>query len=431
LDFALLVLLNAVLYVRPWELWPPLQPFHLFEVVILTCLVFGLPKFLPQLTLSSLAANPITACVLAFMGVTVLTDLVRFRLDTAWEAADELYKILVYYLLLVGVVDTPSRLHGLLRSVVVCGVFILALAVLQYHGLIYLSYLTVTIESAFVNGEWVEVRRLGTTSILGDPNDCALFINHCILVCLYLVTAGGGPRAARLLWLLSMGFFGYALALTQSRGGLVSLTAGLAAYVVGRFGRQAVYYGGVLIPVVLVFAFRGRQADISLGSGTGLQRVQLWAEYLGFFLSNPLLGVGWKLGPELVTLQAHNSYLQVYGEHGFFAGTFFVGAFYLAFRSFGRLLTPPGPARADPILVRVRPCLLALVFSQMAGMMALTRNFSLPTYTVLGLAAVYARLAGVDPPLPTGGRLARHLLTASVLFLVYMWLTIKFNLRYG
>lgn len=435
MDFFFLVLLNAVLYVRPGEWLLELLPFHPYEVVIVSCLLLGIQKVLPQLTARSMAENPVTACVVALFVTTVFCELVRFRLGTAGEAAEDLAKTLVYYLLLVGVVDTPNRLRSLLRWFVASGVLILVLAVLHYKGVLDLPNMTVTVENPLgtpdPGDEPIYIRRLGTTSLLGDPNDCALFIDHCILICLYLVWDGGGRAAVRALWLAPMAFCGYALALTQSRGGLVSLASGLAAYMVGRYGRKAVVYGSPLaLAGLVVLAGRNRQADISLGGGTGLQRVQLWAEYYGFFRGNPVLGVGWKVGPDLARLQAHNSFLQGYGEQGFLAGTLFVGAFYLAFRSFGPLLTPPGPS-ADPVLSRLRPCLLAVVVSQIVGMMGLTRNLSLPTYTVLGLAAVYARLAGVHPPLPTGERLARHLLGASVLFLIVMWFMIKFNLKYA
>lgn len=427
--FFFLLLLNAVLYIRPGEWILPLQPLHPYEIVIATCLILGFPKVIEQFSGRSLSGNPITVCVIGLFAVTVLADLLRARLETAWEATDELSKVLIYYLLLVGLTDSPRKVRWVLMTLMGCGVVILAVAMLHYYGVVEIPNMNVTVEVNYVDGQDMGVRRLGTTSVLGDPNDCALFIDHCILICVYLVLDGGGPVALRLLWLLPMAFCGFALTLTHSRGGLASLMAGLGAYLVGRYGRKAVLIAAPLVPVLLVL-FGGRQSELDLGEGTGQTRVQLWAEYMGFLRGNPLVGVGWKTGPQLVEMMAHNSYLQAFGEQGFLAGTLFVGAYYLAFRSFGRLVSRGGRPVADPQLRGLRPCLLAVVVSQIVGMMALSRNFSLPTYTVLGLTAVYARLAGVDPPLPSGGRLARHVLTAGVAFVIYMAILIRVTVKF-
>jgi len=429
LGFVVFLLLNAVLYVRPGDLIPAAESLHIYEAVILTCLLFGFPQVFAQLNPPSLKDNPITACVLALFSITVLTELLRGRLDAAYDAAEVLGKMAVYFLLLVGLVDTPRKMRWMLQSLLACGVLILALAVLDYHQIATIPGMHITVEGVMVDGEWVEERRLGTTSIFGDPNDCALFINHCILIAVYLVLGGGGASSLRLLWAAPMVFCGYALTLTQSRGGLASLMAGLVAYCVGRFGRKAVVIAAPFLPVLLAF-FGGRQSSGGLTSGTGQQRVQIWTEYIGFFRDNPVLGLGWKLGAENVAYVAHNSYLQGYGEQGFAAGTLFVGAFYLAFRTFGKIMTRPDPKAAVTEAARLRPCLMGVVVSQMVGMMALTRNYSLPTYTVLGLVAAYARFARVDPPLPTGGRLAKHLLVASALFLVYILFVIKLTVKF-
>lgn len=430
MGFAVFLLLNAILYVRPGDLIPWVEPLHPYEVVILTCVLLGFPQLIAQLSPQSLRQSPITACVLGLFAVTVVTEVIRLRLEAALEAAEELAKMGIYLLLLVGFVDSPGKMRWMLRSLLACGVLILALAVVNYHNIATIPGIHVTIEGVTRDGEQFEERRLGTTTILGDPNDCALFIDHCLLITVFLALDGGGPPALRALWVAPMLFCGYALTLTQSRGGLASLMAGLGAYCVGRFGRKAVFVAAPFLPVLLAL-FGGRQGNIDVTSGTGQTRVQLWMEYLGFFRDNALLGLGWKQGVEAVTYVAHNSFLQGYGEQGFAAGTLFVGAFYVAFRSFGRLMTRPNQRGPDTEASRLRPCLFGIVVSQIMGMMALSRNYALPTYTVLGLVAAYARFARIDPPLPTGGRLVKHLLAASVLFLIYIWFVIRLTVRYS
>ena len=44
-----------------------------------------------------------------------------------------------------------------------------------------------------------------------------------------------------------------------------------------------------------------------------------------------------------------------------------------------------------------RPYVLAIVGGYAGGLMSLSKTYTIPTYTVLGLATVYQRLAGGGP----------------------------------
>src|SRR6516165_11011518 len=57
--FALFILLNAVLFIRPAEIVPDLLDLPIYEVLILSCVVVSLPAILERVRLSSLAAQPI------------------------------------------------------------------------------------------------------------------------------------------------------------------------------------------------------------------------------------------------------------------------------------------------------------------------------------------------------------------------------------
>ena len=89
---------------------------------------------------------------------------------------------------------------------------------------------------------------------------------------------------------------------------------------------------------------------------------------------------------------AHNSFIHSFAELGLFGGTLFVGAFYVAIEGSRRLgsanLAPGSPA------AHWRPCVLAIVTAYAVGLCSLSRSYAIPTYVVLGLGAVYLRLAG-------------------------------------
>jgi hypothetical protein len=92
---------------------------------------------------------------------------------------------------------------------------------------------------------------------------------------------------------------------------------------------------------------------------------------------------------------------------GFVGGTVFLGASAVAVRSVAR-------ARPiDPMASRMRPCMLAIAVGYGAGLLSLSRTYTVPTQLVLALAAAYLTFGrSMVPPLDL--RLVRTLVLASV-----------------
>ena len=77
--------------------------------------------------------------------------------------------------------------------------------------------------------------------------------------------------------------------------------------------------------------------------------------------------------------------------------------------------------------------MLASVVSYAIGIMTLTRGDVLPTYTILGLAVAYERMALGDSdrgPLRLGPKLIFLLLAGTVAYLVVMFIFIKRTVNY-
>ena len=121
-----------------------------------------------------------------------------------------------------------------IEPVAVMEVVAVGMAVLNYHGYVSiqaLEVLEITDLGAVdeTTGEYVVIRRLRGTGTFGDPNDiCQNVAVALVLGAAFLFDRRLGPL--RLLWLAPMGFLGYAMNLTQSRGGL--LAAAVATIVV-------------------------------------------------------------------------------------------------------------------------------------------------------------------------------------------------------
>ncbi|MFO0951494.1 MAG: O-antigen ligase family protein [Isosphaeraceae bacterium] len=390
--FALFLLVNAMLFIRPAELSPALLGLPIYEVCILACLAAAYPAVVDVFSPRRLLEKPLNLCVVAMLPAIVLSSLSVGEADAAFEHGVEFAKILLYYGLLVGVTDSPKRLKALLAWTAVFALFVTTLAVLHYHHVITLESIRF-VETSFDGSGQVEsnVARLGSTGLFQDPNDMCLMLGMAMVACLYQAV-----ELRRWYWAAPLAFFGYALMLTHSRGGFLAMVAALGTLLAARLGRRAVPVALVALPLVF-FVFGGRQTNFSsaLGSeGTGATRVQLWADGLTLFVRRPFLGIGTDhYAPEMGHV-AHNSFIHCYVELGLVGGSVFLSAFYLAFWPLVRL-GGRGVSREalGDDLSRLRPYVMAIVVGYATGLFSLSCPYTIPTYTVLGIASVYLTLA--------------------------------------
>jgi O-antigen ligase len=426
--FSLLLLVNAALFLRPAEIVPGLVGLEIYLFLIVACLLFAFPAVVEQLLVRALDRNPLTVCVLGLWIAAMLSHLCRFHFGWAAASGYEYFKIVVYYLLFVGLVTTPERLLRFLFWLAIFASVLALIAILEYHDWIHLPTLKTlrAVEHDQASGRDIIVRRLQATGPFHDPNDFCVLLVVAILLSLHGLTElrRGG---ARWLWLGPLAILFYAFSLTQSRGGLLALLSGLFAFLLTRFGwRTTLSLAALLLPAFFI-ALAGRQTDISAGSGTGQERIQIWSDGLLLFREAPLFGVGMNEFEKFVGHVAHNSYLQALVELGLFGGTFFLGAVFLAVTNLRRAKTG-GCEIVDPELRRLHPFLTGAVTGYAVGMFSLTLNYVVPTYTILGLAAAWNRVAVTRPATPSAPfdlRLVRRFLLVALLLLVGLSLFVR------
>ncbi len=435
LGFVLFVILNGVMILRPTEVVEDFHDLPLYELVILACLATAFPRVLEQLAPRSLARRPITACVVGMLAAVALSPLARLSLGEAFDSVSTFYKVVLTYLLMVGVIRSGAQLRQFLRWLAVFVLGLTVLGLLQYHGVIDNPALAPVGQREFDDetGEVSAVPRLCGAGIFANPNDLSRILVVGMVVAVYSLS----DRRQMILWpfwLAALGTLGYALNLTHSRGGFIALLTSVATLFGARFGaRKAVLLAGALLPA-LFFVYEGRQTELTTAEGTGQQRIQLWSEGMNAMRSSPLLGTGMGTYEEHTGgLGAHNSFVHSYVELGFLGGTFFLGAFACALWVPARL----GRHRAriaDPEVRRLGPFVLAILAGYAAGMLSSSRNYAMPTYMLLGVAAAYLRLAGAPALLPAfrvGPRSAARLALVSVVVLaaiqVYVRVAVRWN----
>jgi O-antigen ligase len=429
LGFFLFVVLNGSLFIRPAEVVSSLQGWEIYQYLILVTLAVSFPAVLWQLQPRALEKRPITVFILILLLAVLLSHLVHVRFEEASKGGTDFLKILLYYLLFVGLVTTPRRLRSFLWWMTLFAAACTTLALLNYYHFITLPQIKVTKDGAGIDqktGMEIIVERLTGTGIFYDPNDfCVLMVVSILLAFYWLTDRPSG--LLRILWLGPLALFLYALALTHSRGGMLALLAGLLAFFQARYGWQRAFtVMGVLLPMVLL-VFAGRQTDFSATTGTGQDRIQLWREGMVQFLQSPVFGIGCDHYAIEAGQVAHNSYLHAFTELGFFGGLCFLGAFAFALRSLYFLGRPP-VCILDPDLRRLHPYLLGLLAGYAIGMMSLTLVFILPTYTLLGAANVFFDQVRTEPPTPPAhcnARLFLGMARLSLLFLAGMYVFVR------
>ena len=440
MDFALFLIVNATLFIRPAEIVPDLVGLPIYNVLILLNLAAASFKVAGRLNFKTLRDEPITACVLGFLISIPLSHVAHLNLLLAREGFIEFAKVALYYLLLVAVLDTPGRLRQFLVALTLFVVILAGLALLHYHGLVDIPALDAVADSEVdaKSGEEYVVMRLRSTGIFNDPNDLSLILLVGIATSLFLAGARPG-QLPNLYWLGPAGMFLYALTLTHSRGGFLALLAAMMIMFHARFGpRKAALLATLALPAMFVL-FAGRQTSISTGEDTGQDRIQLWTEGFTMLRESPVFGIGQNLYAERLGLAAHNSFIQAFAELGLLGGSLFLAGFAYATSSL-LSLRHHADSIVEPDLRRLPPFLLAMIVGYGFGMLTLTRNYVIPTFMVLGLANAYFRLVAADSPrlAEAGGpispldlRLVGKMAAINVAFLVGANIFIKIFVRRG
>src|SRR5262249_6880024 len=150
----------------------------IYGPLILVCLAVSAGPLLGRLTGRSLAAYPVTLCVL---GLTVAVPLSHLVHSAFWEARStgiQFVKIALYYLLLVTALSSTADLRRFLGWLGGLIVVVALLAVLHYHGVLEFSSLTRLQQQEIdeQTGELREFARLRSVGIFNDPNDLSLLL---------------------------------------------------------------------------------------------------------------------------------------------------------------------------------------------------------------------------------------------------------------
>ena len=432
--FAMFLLVNAFLFLRPSDIYPPLYGVEIYQYVIAACLLLSLPALIDLFSSGRLGSMPVAACVLGLFPIVFASNLVNLGPEEALGHTFAFAKILAYFLLLLALVTTPARMKVFVAVLVFFACIMAIVSLLDFYQVIEL------IRPKVINGKPVlfERDRLNGPGLFADPNDlCTILVTMLILG--FGLLAESRSLLARVLCLASCGLLAFGFVMTQSRGGLIALMVGAGLCIRLRFGwGRAVALGALGFPVLL-FALGSRQTALSSTTNTATERIQLWSDALVMFRTRPVLGAGFDQFAKESGYLTHNAYLQWFAELGFPGGTLFLGAAALSMyglygltlprRHLGQLV-PVTPALIDSTLRHYHPYVAGAVTAYCTGMFTLSLNYMVSTYTIFGLAAAFLSMSVTAPPrvaVRFGFELLFRLAILAVAVLAGMFVFVRLN----
>lgn len=401
LAFKALLAFALVLFIRPQDLLPFLEPLHLadltgaFAVITLVGARLGRGAPLARMPFEFLA-------VLALGGLMLATSPFSVWPGGSVSVFTDLFiKVIVVFALLVNTVTTRRRFERLVSVVVLSTSYIAVRAVIDYGRGVNI-----------VEGGRVQ----GTGGLFGNPNDMAL--NMVALLPLAVALALRADRGR--LWLRMGALVGVpalaaAIIFSKSRGGTVGLLAmlGVLIYQMRRLrpgiAAMVVAAGLATLPM-LPESFTERMSSIfnpdEDPTGSREARKRLLREGYQTFLENWTVGIGagqfQNYRPEERDepwRETHNAVLQVAAEMGVgglvvflvIIGSGFVAAYRAAaaLRKLRRQRRPRGPdpgrARREPLELYAAAMAASLTGWFVAAMFASVAYYW-TLYLVLGLA---------------------------------------------
>jgi O-antigen ligase len=334
--------------------------------------------FIQLLPLSNVVVNGLSVGVIQTLSLDAnSTRLVLVQLSS----------LLIYFSATLVFIDTPHRLHVLVRTILIFG-FCLAV-----FGLT---------QSIATPNRVYWVRELTQSTAFGpfiNRHHFAGYMELTIALPLGLLFGGAIAKEKRLLYSFAAGLMGVALIMTTSRGGIISLVAEIFFFVAvtsvwrpsrrqrrskkGRIRSAAIRLGSAVALLVTLFAgvlFFGGEFSIyriidSVNTDdptTG--RAHFWSVTLGIIRAHPILGTG--LGafgvvyPQFDTRsglfrleQAHNDYLQILSDAGIVGGILALSFIVLLFRRAFHRMRSKDEFRRAIALGAAGGCLAVLVHS--------------------------------------------------------------------
>lgn len=390
-------------FFRIHEAFPVLMPFKLPQLLALASFaVLAWHLFISNSITSHW--HPLLSLLTAFFFLIAIGALLATDRGMAMGMLQGSFiKIIVMVFAIVWLVRTPKDFTLTTIAILAAGVLIGGLAIFnKLNGI------------GLVEGTRVTIgRNIG--SMIGDPNDLALVLTFPLSFAMATLLNGRLSFFPRLLAAIATGIVAWAIICTQSRGGLLGLSAVTATLAWHKIDNKfwVVFGGGFLLITLIALAGIGdRSSGGSAEEGidaSAMGRIYAWQAAISMAVHNPITGVGlnnfyanyyfhsphWDGKNHAV----HSTWFQVLAEAGFIGlGLFLmlvIATLRLAHQIIRRI-----PSSAPPILQQTALALFSGLVGFCTSGTFLTQGFTWPLYILLALTIALSEFLNKTRALP-------------------------------
>lgn len=317
------------------------------------------------------------------------------------------WRIAVMTLATAWLVRSEQDIKFATNTFIVSGLLIAAVVI--YNKIFGLSLVQGTrVAIGFVVVEGYDFVKLGTKTILSDPNDLALIMMFPLAFALARVVyrrsmMEGVLAAASVAIILS------AIIFTQSRGAIIGLLAIFAVLLHQRYksavqGLVVVVIAGALL--VTAMGIGSRSAGVVDEDGvdeSSQHRLDAWKTAINMVAARPLTGIGISNFPDLYysytnywhnrSVAVHSTWFQVLAELGVIGFGIFVAMIWTSFKINAHSLNLLRQSRAPPVLISTAVGLQAALAGTCAAGTFLSQAYTWPIYIIVALTAALGNLA--------------------------------------
>lgn len=377
--FFSLLLYVACIYVRPQEWVPLLYGAPLINITAIMTVVF----FLFSRDRKYVHA-PQNYLMLSFLAALTISHLVHAYFGGALNAFNDFSKTLILYFLIIHIVSTSKRFAIFIDVLMMLTLFLGIQGIIQYSTGIGMAGQPILLDGA--------ERRITWIGIFSDPNDLALsFVIMIPFLINAILTRGGVFR--KTYSLLASGILVYALWLTNSRGGILALSAVLCTYFYLYMKRNGRAMVGIVISLIMIAGVimiaPSRMSDISASGDSAYGRIDAWYDGIQMFKSSPLFGVGYQMFTDYHFRTAHNSFILALAEIGLFGYLLWIALFYFSMKS--PVMVAGSPAGQNTLSSHVVSLKVALV-GFLAAAFFLSRTYNPLPYMLIALSAAQVNI---------------------------------------
>lgn len=322
------------LMVIPHELWNNLYSFFGLIAILLLCYVGGMKKESIRIDVKSVGMYPVLFFAMVFLSFIFSTNISLSYRYICFHIASALTVLVC--------VSTVKSTEDLLRLV---GFAIVGIGLASLYGLLQ-RFMGIEVNELLVDVN-VNADTPGRVySFFENPNAFAkvlvMFVPMALSMFIY--------SEKKWISFISLGIFlvgAIALLLTYSRGGWIGIAAGLVVYMLllkPAIIPIAILIIGVAIPVLPDSIYNRILSIFNTKDTSSASRIPLFKATYELIKDNPMTGVG--LGNDVLKeaiydgeyysnqmnfIHAHNIYLQIWAETGFFGLLTFLGSIISAF----------------------------------------------------------------------------------------------------